>query len=98
MKYRLILRAEAERDIEESYNWYEDQAAGLGNDFLLALQTRLRTVVERPLSYQAIHSNIRRAVVRKFPHAFFYFVKGNIIIVIACIHHKRDPQVWQKRA
>ncbi|NOT49439.1 MAG: type II toxin-antitoxin system RelE/ParE family toxin [Acidobacteria bacterium] len=97
MKYRLIIRPEAEWDIEEFYNWYEDQAAGLGNEFLFALQARLLTVVESPLSCQIIHLNIRRAVVRRFPHAFFYFVEGEIISVIACVHHKRDPQGWRKR-
>jgi hypothetical protein len=42
MNFQLIVRPEAELDIEESYNWYEDQAIGLGKDFLLALQMRLR--------------------------------------------------------
>ena len=41
MNYQLIIRPEAELDIEESYNWYEDQAMGLGDEFLLALHMRL---------------------------------------------------------
>lgn len=97
MKYQLIIRPEAEMDIEESYNWYEDQAMGLGNQFLLALQMRLHSITESPFNYQAIHGNIRRAVVNRFPHAFFFFVNEDKIFVVACVHHKRNPQVWQSR-
>ena len=97
MKFQLIIRPEAEIDIEESYNWYEDQATGLGDEFLLALQMRLRSVIENPFTYQKIHTDVRRAVISRFPHAIFYFVSEEKIFVIACVHHKRDPRTWQDR-
>lgn len=97
MKYQVIIRPEAESDIEESYKWYEDQTAGLGDEFLFALQVRLRSIIDSPFKFQTIHSNIRRAVIKRFPHAFFYFVREDKIFVIACVHHKRNPQLWQTR-
>jgi len=30
MKYRVIVRPEAEDDLKEAYSWYEDKRTGLG--------------------------------------------------------------------
>lgn len=35
MKFEILIRAEAEAELAESYFWYEAQSAGLGADFLL---------------------------------------------------------------
>ena len=36
MKYRVIVRPEAEHDLKEAFSWYEDNRTGLGYDFLFA--------------------------------------------------------------
>jgi hypothetical protein len=33
MKYRVIVRPEAEDDLKEAYSWYEDKRTGLGYYF-----------------------------------------------------------------
>jgi len=33
MNYRIIIRPEAEEDLLDVYNWYEEQSRGLGMDF-----------------------------------------------------------------
>ena len=35
MKYRVIVRPEAEHDLKEAFSWYEDNRTGLGYDFLI---------------------------------------------------------------
>jgi len=35
MKYRVIVRPEAEYDLKEAFSWYEDNRTGLEYDFLL---------------------------------------------------------------
>ncbi len=97
MKHRLIIRTEAEADIEESFNWYEDQVGGLGHEFRFALRATLRSNQANPLKYQVVHKRIRRALVRRFPHAFYFFVDDKTIVVSACVHHKRDPKEWKAR-
>jgi plasmid stabilization system protein ParE len=32
MKYRLIVRPEAEDDLKEAYSWYEDKINGMGSN------------------------------------------------------------------
>lgn len=98
MKYHLIIRPEADADIEESYNWYEDQSIGLGNEFLRILDATLISIERNPLAHPLVYKNIRRAVIRRFPHAFFYVLKENRVLITACVHHKRDQKSWQLRS
>jgi plasmid stabilization system protein ParE len=97
MTYRLIVRPEAERDIEDSYNWYEDNSIGLGADFLRAVRSSIDRISADPYAYQLVHRKIRRAVLRVFPHSLFFVVADDEIAIIACVHHKRDPKVWRSQ-
>jgi len=67
------LTPEAEADLAEAYDYYEGQISGLGRDFVATLEKQLERVVENPSQYQAIHRGVRRAVMRRFPYAVFYF-------------------------
>ncbi len=97
MKYRLLIRPEAEADIEESFNWYEGECPGLGHEFRRALGAAILRIRSSPLSFSIVHRQIRRTLVNRFPHAFFYFVSDETIVITACMHHKRDPKIWKER-
>lgn len=97
MNYELIIRPEAESDIDDSFNWYEDQNEGLGKYFLLNVEAALFAIDRNPNAFQVIHGQIRRAMLRRFPHSIFFFVTENRIVVTACIHHKRRPQISNER-
>jgi hypothetical protein len=45
---RLLIRSEAEAEIEEAYHWYEGQRDGLGSDFLLCLEEGLEKLRKNP--------------------------------------------------
>lgn len=93
----MIVRPEAERDIDNSYNWYEDQSSGLGAEFLRALNATLASIRRNPFAYPIVHKKVRRTLVTRFPHSFFYFADDDKIVITACVHHKRDPLIWQRR-
>ena len=97
MNYELIVRTEAEQEIEEAYNWYEEQSTGLGKEFLSAIEAAMFTAIRDPLAYQLIHKEIRRVLLRRFPHALFYIVEKRRIIITACFHKRRHPINWKKR-
>jgi len=44
MTSALRLRPEAEEDVRQAYAWYEEQRAGLGEDFLLCVEAGLATI------------------------------------------------------
>ena len=97
MKYRIVFTPDAEQDIEDSYLWYEGQAEGLGEDFRAEVKAATQRIHRGPLAYQIIDEDTRRALVHTFPHAAFFVIDDDKIVVIACIHQRQDPRVWRSR-
>jgi hypothetical protein len=82
---RLIVRPLAEQDLLEAQEWYDEQRPGLGGD------------LERPLLYPAVYRNARRAVARRFPYLLYFSVSDDTVIVLACLHSKRDSVLLRSR-
>jgi plasmid stabilization system protein ParE len=93
----LLIRPAAVADIEDVYRWYERQRVGLGDEFLAAIDAKLQDIAAQPAAYPVIHRQARRALVRRFPYAIFYCLLGETIVVVACMHGRRDPLRWQGR-
>ena len=72
MIYKLIIRPEAEAELEEAFVWYEQQVAGLGSQFLLALDATINSLRRNPFQCPVVHKQVRRALVRRFPYQVCY--------------------------
>jgi plasmid stabilization system protein ParE len=94
---RLLVRPAAAADIEQAYRWYEQQRAGLGDEFLAAVDAKLGDIAAHPAYYAVIHRDARRALLHRFPYAIFYRVYSDTVIVVACMHGRRDPKRWKVR-
>ena len=94
----LIIRPEAETDLAEQFDWYEQRKQGLGYEFLAEIRSSFRQIEETPLRNAQVYKSARRALVRRFPFKVFYLVEGEKVEVIAVIHARRDPQRWRGRA
>lgn len=95
---QVIVRPAAAADIEDAYQWYESQRPGLGEEFLAALSLTRDRVLEHPEAFPVLHRDTRRVLIpRRFPYGLFYRIYGDTIIVVACMHAKRDPRRWQRR-
>lgn len=97
MSYRLVLRAEAESDLAEAFEWYEQRRRGLGESLLLSVEATLLAIQEAPLLFPAVYRNIRRALTRRFPFGVFYVLEGEAVVVLAVFHASRNPKGWQSR-
>lgn len=97
MKYELAIRPEAEAELAEAFDWYEEQLPGLGSEFLISVDAAVHAVTRNPLQFAKIHKNIRRTLLHRFPYGIFYLVEKNRIAVLAFFHVKRNPKRWQKR-
>jgi plasmid stabilization system protein ParE len=93
----LILRPEAEADVEAAYSWYEEREPGLGAEFLRAVEASLSSIERDPELYPKQYKRARRALLRRFPYALFYVVTSDLIEVIGCIHTRRHPRRWRSR-
>jgi plasmid stabilization system protein ParE len=79
MKYELIIRPEAEEDMNQSYLWYEERREGLGAEFLLSVEATLESISRFPEMYPKIYKHVRRALLRRFPFGIFYFLTSRTL-------------------
>jgi len=93
----VVIRPAAATEIEVAFQWYEREQQGLGADFLAAVDHTITTVASDPDRFPVIRKNVRRALVRRFPYAVLYRVVSETVVVIACFHGKRNPQIWSSR-
>jgi plasmid stabilization system protein ParE len=94
----ITIRPEAEADLLEAFHWYEQRRFGLGQSLLLSVEAALTSIQEHPLLFPAVHRNVRRALIRRFPFGVYYLVEGENVVVLAIFHASRDPKGWQTRS
>jgi plasmid stabilization system protein ParE len=98
MSLPVVLRAEAQADFDDAFDWFERQRPGLGVDFAARVQEVFDRISANPLLHQVVFKDVRRAVVKRFTYSVFYRVEASQVLVLAVFHSKRDPSIWQGRA
>lgn len=98
MSLPIVLRAEAEAEFDEGFDFYDARRAGLGVEFAAEVQRVIDRVAANPRLYRQVFADVRKGVVRRFPYCVFYRPHADRIEVIAVFHTSRDPSVWQARA
>jgi toxin ParE1/3/4 len=94
MAFRLKFSSRALHEIGEAQEWYELQSSGLGDEFIAAMELRLKRLEQAPLLYAEVIPNVRRALLPRFPYGLFYAVRGNLIHILAVLHDARNPKRW----
>ena len=92
-----IFRPAAAADVEDAYRWYENQRAGLGEEFLAAVSSVVEFLLTCPEGFPVVYRQTRRANLHRFPYSLFYRIVDDQIIVVACMHGRRHPRRWQSR-
>jgi toxin ParE1/3/4 len=92
----LVLRPQLRTDVIEAARWYEEQAEGLGADFLRAVEVAIATVQHSPFQYQEVYGTVRRVRLRRFPYLVAYYISNDEIVVVGCMHGHRDPKSWHR--
>ncbi len=95
MKIRFL--APAVQELDDAFEWYEDQMPKLGHEFLSEIQeaeTRILTWTE---SNSKIGPHLRRCLVRRFPFGLIYGIDDQTIVIVAVAHLHRKPFYWTGR-
>jgi len=95
---QVVIRPAAAADIEDAFVWYQEQRAGLGSDFLRTVDDALTAIQRAPYLHPVIHRDTRRALLRRFPYGIYYRVYPDLIVLVACMHGRRNPKRWQSRS
>jgi toxin ParE1/3/4 len=94
---RIIARDEAEADIAEAALWYERRCAGLGREFMYAVDACFELIAEQPDVFPVVYRDARLGLLRKFPYLVIYRTFPDFISVVAVTHGRRQPRRWKSR-
>jgi plasmid stabilization system protein ParE len=96
-KYRLIINAFAEADLNIATDWYASRKEGLDLDFIDEIEKAIERIKENPRQFAVLRKQIRMSIVKRFPFGIYFFITDDIINVFAVFHFSRNPKVLQKR-
>ena len=88
---------EAQAELEEAQEWYEERSVLAAAAFLRAVSTAVRHLAESPLRYPLSEHGTRHILVERFPFTIFYRTHANEIVIVAVAHQKRRPNYWASR-
>lgn len=97
MSRRLLVRPEAQAEIDDAVSSYERRRPGLGARFLWELDRVLARAVESPSQFPIVEEAARRAIVKKFPYGVYFVVDAQAIVVLAVLHFRRRPESLRGR-
>ena len=84
-------------DADQSREWYEKREAGLGYDFIHALDEACSRISREPDSSRVVSGQIQRCMMRRFPFNIIFEVRDDCIWVYAVFHTSRNPEDLTKR-
>jgi plasmid stabilization system protein ParE len=97
MTLPVVLRIEAQNEMEEARDWYDTQQPGVGADFLAECQKAFDRIKSMPESYAVLAKDVRAAKTRRFPYVIYYRIAAERIEVLAVIHGRRHSREWRQR-
>jgi len=93
MVFKIIILPLAEKEIDESIEFYESRSKGLGKQFLLYLKSYLKVLKTNPQLFEIKKQPcFRELTLVKFPFVIIYEISGNEIIIHSVFHTSRNPQ------
>ncbi len=94
MKIRIL--ASASRDLIDGYDFYENQAEGLGTYFLDSLYSDIDSLMVSAGVHAVHFGKHHRLLSKRFPFAVYYRVEGEIVKVYAALDCRRSP-AWTRK-
>ena len=79
--------------IKDAFDWYEEQRAGLGEEFLEALGALYGKLILHPEYFGKVKKNFRQALLNRFPFVIVFEIIRTEVVVFAVFHTKRNPKI-----
>ena len=97
MSLPVILRHEAEVDIQEARDQLESIRVGLGTQVLARVREVLARIEKMPELHGKVWQDVRAARLKQFRYIVYFIVLADRVEVLAVLHSARDPSAWQSR-
>jgi len=92
-----IYLPEAEAEMHEAAQFYENERKQLGNRFYDVISRALEDIELHPRKSPQVRNAVRRRLLPKFPYAILYLIHHDEVVVVAVAHLHRDPLYWLER-
>jgi plasmid stabilization system protein ParE len=86
---------EAEDDVAAVYTYYEQQQAGLGDQFVEAVREVVDRIRSNPQLFGGFRRDIRAVPLTRFPYVVYYRDRGADVLIIAVQHGRRSSHAWR---
>ena len=83
MNYEIMLLPEAITEMQKAFEWYEQQKAGLGFEFIEEAEDGFERLCRNPHHYSAINQNYRKLRIKRFPYLIVYEIEEGKVVIIA---------------
>ncbi len=98
MSYRLIFHPDARREYSASVDWYLTVVGKeMARSFNRTVREATRAISARPFQFPVFENEVRHVVLARFPYSVLYTIEGNIVVLVAVFHQRRDPDEWRRR-
>lgn len=85
MSLRVDLLSEADADLQDYFNRFEDYRGGFGVEFMTAVDAHLARIATFPAIAPFYFETVRRLVMHRFPYGIFYEHHPTRIVVVAIL-------------
>ena len=94
LKYSILYTPRAEKDLIDSFTWYERQQKGLGRRFIDTVKQRINKIEQGPELFGTKYKFYREASVPTFPYVIIYRIynRKKIIRVFSVFHTAQNPK------
>ena len=87
----------AEAELDDAIRWYQTQAQGLGEVFLLEVVAAANRIARYPEAWHLLEQGIRRCRLTRFPYGLIYAIEKDDVLILALAHLHRKPEYWRDR-
>ncbi len=94
---RVSVLPQALLEIEEAESWYLKRSLAAATAFVRELEHGLKLISETPEVWPVFEAGTKRYVLRKFPFSLVFKHMNEALLVVALIHHSREPGYWHHR-
>lgn len=91
MAYLILFSEDADNEIIDAFNWYNNQKQGLGEEFLKELDTCIIKLQTQPSYYGFVKKQYRSVNIRRFPYIIVFRIAGLKVFIKSVKHTSRKP-------
>jgi len=93
MAFKVLVNLRAQKEIDESINFYDLYSDVAPIYFVMAIKNAYSCLEQNPF-YRIRYKNVRAIKLRRFPFNLYFTVneEQGLVTVLSCFHNKRSPK------